>query len=542
MNRAWHHFDTHCSFMGGPGSGKSIRVRLGVREKIKYQCPVFSFDFHGGNFYDAMEYCAFIKSPRPSYFIDFSRPDRTGILPWNFVKCPPGAILTSHINRLAETLLKPWNSANANDMATYARMIKVPLAYSAVTGEPLHHSAHLLDFGAWDLRDHAIEVIPDFRIRETLTDIQRMTTSPGGYRQWENSVLSSQNRLDSIAGSEIVRLFTGRSSTFSIEKAWEEGANVHFNLTPNRKYLSPRDARTLPALLLDEILQCALDRAQDPREAYVYLDESQEYASPDMAPLLEGARKSGLRLTFIYHHEGQFEDRPRLLKALETAAQCKVFFAGLPARERMKMVDEVFGYEMAARMRKEYRYVIWNEYELEKYLTETSTWGGSNGWSSGRSERGDTTEKHETDSYNDNFGGSITESTRYAPRPELRAVGQEDYRPDEKRLILAQRFDLQRACSIDKLPDKTRFYRAPYCERLLPSPDDFVRFMESALRNNIPLHAGQTESYQKEEEFLARVQRVQRPERAEDAAGRKPRTIARTQKRETRPPRLCDAE
>jgi hypothetical protein len=545
MHRPWFGYDTHALFMGGPGSGKSIRTRLCTREKVKYICPVFSFDYHGGNFYDGIEYPAYIGARQPHYFFNFSRPDQTGILGWSPFKPPAGAFLTSHISRLSDTLLKPWGVQNAQDMPTYERMIKIPLAYSAVTGEPLHHSAHLLDFSAYHFREKAIEVIPDYRIRETLRFLQHLTTLPNGYREWNGQVLSSQNRLDRIVGSEIVKLVTGTPSTFSIEKAWEEGAAVFFNLTPNRKYLSPQEARTIAALLLDEIMQCALDRANDPREAYVYLDEAQEYASPDIAPILEASRKSGLRLTFVFHHEGEIADRPRLLHALRTTAECKVYFKGLPAEERRKIVDDVFAREMAERMKKEDRFIVRTDHELEEYQTRTENWSSVSGSGSGHPEGASDDEAYRTENYADASGGALTTNSRYKPHQYLEVLGQYDFNPEEKRLILAQKFDLQCSQSIDKLPDKTRTYRAPFCHTYLASDRDFVNFMETHLRNNTPLHAAQQQIQKREEAFLAQPEESEESKsagivvRGARGSHSSPEIAA---KRKTRPPRLFNGK
>jgi hypothetical protein len=529
MFESMFHYGTHCDMTGSPNSGKSTLAELCVREKIKGIHATIHFDFHGTTFARLVDYCAYLQPPQPVYILNFSQPKQTGVLPFDLMTPSAGAMLSTHVSRLAESLLKPWGVANANLMPTYERVIKPILAYCALTGEPLHHGAHLLQFENRELRAKAIELMSDPRLKSQLHRLQHISALPHGYREWMHEVESSDNRLNRIASSEIVKLFTGLPAKFSVARAWEEDAVVLVNLTPNRKYLSHEEARTIAALLLDEYLQCALDRANDPKPLFAYLDECQNYLSPDIGPILEGCRKSGFRATLIHQHMGQFNDRPALQEAIRTTARCRFIFGGLPAARRREETEECFLPELAARTKKDDRLVVRTEYENEAY--EVSNYSFNDSYSTSRDPETDNV----TDTLSYGSGRGVVQGDRYVPRQYLEAIGQEDFTAEDKRLTLSRRFaDLEPTEAYLNLPDGTRFYKSPWCESYLANDKDFVRFMSTTLRNNIPLHAAQQQIKEREETFLARVQPTQlqdEPRRIGEKSGRKPKS-------EARPPRL----
>jgi hypothetical protein len=524
MFESMFNFGTHCDMTGSPNSGKSTLAELCVREKIKRILATVHFDFHGTTFARLVDYCAYVQPPQPVYILNFSQPQQTGVLPFDLMTPPAGAMLSTHVSRLAESLLKPWGVSNSNLMPTYERVIKPIIAYCALTGEPLHHGAHLLQFENRELRARATEAVPDRRLKGQLLRLQHISQTPH-YREWLHEVESSDNRLNRIAGSEIVKLFTGLPAKFSVAKAWEEDAVVLVNLTPNRKYLSHEEARTIAALLLDEYLQCALDRANDPRPLYAYLDECQNYLSPDIGPILEGSRKSGFRATLIHQHMGQFNDRPALQEAIRTTARCRFIFGGLPAARRREETEECFLPELARRTKKDDRLAVRTAYDNEAF--EVSNCSFNNSFSFSRDPETDNV----TDTFNDGFSWGTVSGDRYVPRQYLEVIGQEDFTAEDKMLTLSQRFaDLKPTQAYLNLPDGTRYYESPYCRTYLANDEDFVRFMSKTLRNNIPLHVAQQQIKEREETFLARAEGDE-PRRIGEKSGGK-------QKKDSRPPHL----
>lgn len=465
--------------MGTSQSGKSKFLEYCMREQLIEGNGFCLIDWHGTLYQNLLDVLAYLKPDRPIVLLNPSAPEY--IRPFNPFALPKGGEVTSHATRLADVLVKPWGSENTNELPTYERVVKMVLTYMAVSGEPLHHAAKLLELPKKELREHAISVIQDDYVKQQWKQFQYIHT----LTEWRKQVESTQNRLGRFIGSRSVKLFTGlKGEAFDVNKAIAERAIVLVNLKPSAM-LPDESGRVFASLLLSEFLNAALNHTDEERPYFLYLDEAQNYLTGDAAKILDQVLKTGLRLTLAFHHLGQFFDKPHLLQSLDTNAKIKVVFAGLPVRAAKDMAEELFIDELNERWIKEIRYRTVTKHYLEGYDTQSE--------SEGESPAGST------------HSSSTASGTRYAPYYEQEEAGKDEWGRDEKVSKLAARLmSLKRRQCYVKLPDQVYSHEVPWVEEYLMNPDSVLRFEKDLQTTAIPLHEADRILQDEERKFLER--------------------------------------
>jgi hypothetical protein len=475
----WFSYRTHCSVMGTSQSGKSKFLEHCMREQVVQGNGFCLIDWHGTLYQSVLDFLAFMKPDRPIVLLNPSDPRY--IRPFNPFVLPEGGEVTSHAIRLADVLVKPWGAENTNELPTYERVVKMVLTYMAVSGEPLHHAAKLLELPKKELREYAITLIHDDYQKQQWKQFQYIHT----LKEWKNEVLSTQNRLGRFIGSRSVKLFTGlKGESLDINRAIKDRAIVLVNLKPSTM-LPAESGRVFASLLLSEFLNTAINHTDEDRPYFVFCDECQNYLTGDAAKILDQVIKTGLRFTLAFHHLGQFLQNPQLLQSLDTNAKIKVLFGGLPVRAAKEMAEELFMGELNERWIKEVRYRTVTKQYLESYETETE--------SEGETPLGST------------HSSSTAFGTRYAPYYEQEEVGKDEWSREEKVSKLAARLmSLKtRECYIN-LPDGAFLYPVPWVQEYLLNPDSVLRFEKDLQSTAIPLHEADHILETEERKFLER--------------------------------------
>lgn len=484
MFASWYNYKTHCHVTGTPQSGKSKFIDLCIREKVKRQIGVTLFDWHGKAYNEMLRYLAYMKPKQPIYLLNLSKPDY--ILPYDPFALPEGWDLSAHVARITELVIKAWGTPDSNQMPTYERNMKMLATYAALARLPLHLVAKLLEYPKRELREHAI-AITEGSVKQNWTQLQYLSLQKGKFDSYLKQIESTQNRLERFIGSNVIRLFTGLGNAgdgFSISNAWEENAIVLVNLAPSNM-LAPESGRLFAALLLAGYLQTALDRAETPKPHFIYLDECQNYLSLDAAAMLDQVPKSGLRMTLVHHHLGQFHDNIPLQESIKTDARCKVVFGGLPVRAAKEAAEEFFNDELNERMHKQTRHRT--EVEFVEELTSGTT------VTKGTGPGGD------SESTSD-FSGS-----HLIPIHKIVEDGFDDYTMEEKISKFAARFLALKIseCYI-KVPHNVYQYKVPFIRQYLLNPDKVLGFMQEVHKHHIPLHEAEKILEEKERAFLER--------------------------------------
>lgn len=111
--------------------------------------------------------------------------------------------------------------------------------------------------------------------------------------------------------NKVMRNIIGQSeSSFSFRKAMDEGKILFLKLA--KGLLGEEDANFLGLVLVPKILAAALSRQDVPKEKrrpfYFYVDEFQNFATPDFAQILSEARKYRLSLAVANQFVGQINE------------------------------------------------------------------------------------------------------------------------------------------------------------------------------------------------------------------------------------------
>ena len=111
--------------------------------------------------------------------------------------------------------------------------------------------------------------------------------------------------------NKMIRNIIGQSeSAFSFRKVMDEGKILLINLVKGE--LGEENSNFLGLVLVPRILMAAMSRQDVPeserRDFYLYVDEFQNFATPDFAQILSEARKYRLNLTVVNQFIGQVEE------------------------------------------------------------------------------------------------------------------------------------------------------------------------------------------------------------------------------------------
>ncbi len=111
--------------------------------------------------------------------------------------------------------------------------------------------------------------------------------------------------------NKMIRNIIGQStSSFSFREVMDQGKILLINLAKGE--LSEENSNFLGLILVPRILMAAMSRTDTPedqrRDFYLYVDEFQNFATPDFAVILSEARKYKLNLTVANQFIGQVEE------------------------------------------------------------------------------------------------------------------------------------------------------------------------------------------------------------------------------------------
>ena len=165
-----------------------------------------------------------------------------------------------------------------------------------------------------------VRVLTDARyVQELLPHV----TDPIVRRYWTDQIAQTSDFhksevLDYIVSkfgrfvtNKMMRNIIGQSeSAFNFRKVMDEGKILLINLAKGR--IGEENSQFLGLILVPKILIGAMSRQDIPEEKrkpfYLYVDEFQNFATPDFAQILSEARKFGLSLTVANQFIGQMEE------------------------------------------------------------------------------------------------------------------------------------------------------------------------------------------------------------------------------------------
>ncbi len=168
-----------------------------------------------------------------------------------------------------------------------------------------------------------VEVVRALTDDKYVQELLPKVTDPIVRRYWTDQIAKTDQfhkseTLDYIVSkfgkfitNKMVRNIIGQSkSTLNFREAMDTGKIVFLKLA--KGLLGEEDANFLGLLLVPKVLQAALSRQDIPREQrrpfYLYVDEFQNFATPDFAQMLSEARKYALGLVLANQFVSQLEE------------------------------------------------------------------------------------------------------------------------------------------------------------------------------------------------------------------------------------------
>ncbi|MFH0943288.1 MAG: TraM recognition domain-containing protein [Candidatus Beckwithbacteria bacterium] len=168
-----------------------------------------------------------------------------------------------------------------------------------------------------------VEVVRVLTDAKYVQELLPKVTDPMVRRYWTDQIAQTSDFhksevLDYIVSkfgrfvtNKMMRNIIGQSeSAFNFRKVMDEGKILLINLAKGR--IGEENSQFLGLILVPKILIGAMSRQDIPEEQrkpfYLYVDEFQNFATPDFAQILSEARKFGLALTVANQFIGQMEE------------------------------------------------------------------------------------------------------------------------------------------------------------------------------------------------------------------------------------------
>lgn len=515
---------THMHVIGGSGTGKSKFLEHLIRNDIREGQGLCVLDWHGELYNHLLRWSAFhdIGLPgdyRPLILMNPSQPDFvTGFNPFQ----NPGQEISTAVSRWIDATVRPWGEADTDAMPTFERTCRVLYTFMAEAKETLPNAAHLLDPERRDLRAYALKVVKDTYTRSQLKRFQNIKTS----REWEDKVLSTENRLGRFIASKGVKRFMGlNTNNIDLLDLMENQKIVLVNLGQS-DFLDRKAAQVFASEFLYDFFHAAMSRANEasrrgekPKLYILYLDEFQQYITEDIADMLDEVRKGGLHIVLAHQHLGHLVDNPRLKESIFTNARIRAVFGGLTYPSACELANEMFLPDLNTRQIKKAYYHTIHLYREETRIVRghshsagsfaASGTGASAGSFTGASGE---TEGWSTDSSTSSYGvsgadtDSETEVPVFVPIPVQELSSETEWTREEKLSKIAEmlKCQQQRHCFIKLDTEKTQPLKVPLVREHGVSPASLAEYEEAVYKTQGALPAAQVDALlaQSEQKFL----------------------------------------
>jgi hypothetical protein len=372
---------THMHVIGGSGTGKSKFLEWLIRQDILEGHGFCVIDWHGELYNNVLRYCAQLEVGLDNDFrklilLNPSHPDFiTGFNPF----MNPGQDITVQVNNRVGATIKPWGMENTDQTPLLRRILAILFYVAAKTGEPLPSASQLLRANRSELREYALKQATDRYYQDELEWLN--SHSP---RDWNNVVLSSENRIGKFLGSSGIRRFMGlKDHNIDLRSVMDEGAILLVNLGASQR-LDRESAKVFASLLLHQFFETAMDRANEatlkgekPNHFILYLDEFQEYITDDIAAMLDQVRKGGIHMVLSHQILAHLLKQPTLLESVMGNARIRAVFGGLPVTNCQLLAEEMFLPDLNERQIKKAYYHTIHTYEEQTRTTHSQSQGRS---------------------------------------------------------------------------------------------------------------------------------------------------------------------
>ncbi|MBI3984016.1 ATP-binding protein [Candidatus Microgenomates bacterium] len=294
----------HVYIVGQTGTGKSYLMQLMILSDIYHNQGFAIIDPHGDLATNILRY---IPEHRLEDVIYFNPGDMQNPMAFNPLEVPDpslkGHIASEVVGVLEKMFGYSWGP-RLEHILRYTLLALLDYPSSTMMGI----TRMLTDK---DYRKRVVKEIDDPVVKNFWTT---------EFASWTEKFASEAiapvlNKVGAFTSNPLIRNIIGQpKSAFNIRKMMDDGKILVVNLS--RGQVGEDNAATLGALLVTKIQLAAMsrsdiDRIEDRRPFYLYVDEFQNFATGSFAVILSEARKYGLYLTIANQYVSQMEEEVR---------------------------------------------------------------------------------------------------------------------------------------------------------------------------------------------------------------------------------------
>ena len=386
---------THMHVIGASGTGKSKFLESLVCQDILNSRGLCLIDPHGTLAQSVLAYVSRLPfPPKRFHYIQPSRDD------WTCIYNPLNRQTHDEwflINALKLAILKCWGQDSSLDTPRLDEWLTTALYTGVVLQLTLPDLATLLEPGVERniQRRAIIERLPATATRIRAAWEQLCYLAEKKPVDFEGLVGAATRRLSRFVDNpRLTRMYGVPGVSLDLAGLMDQGGVLIVDLSPAGRFYA-EDAQLFGTLLLTDFYVQMFSRAKPGRPFTLYIDEFQNYATKDIARMLDEARKFGLQLCLSHQRPGQLQNSDSaeerdIYSAVMTNARNKVVFGGVDPQElepiaRLLSINTLDPYKIKRELYTRGVVDYTKEYWQAHSRSTSRSWGSSSGGSSGSS-------------------------------------------------------------------------------------------------------------------------------------------------------------
>lgn len=300
----------HMHVIGRTGSGKSRFLAGLLKQDIIANRGLCLLDPHG----ELVEYLLswmtwdsigkLVADTKPIRLITLDDPGTTFCFNPLAIDHPEEAHGAASI--VVDAFTKIYGGDNPTDTPLIKDVMGVICKVLALQGLPLAAAESFLDISQIEVRHMIADNTPDPYLRARALQFAEMNA-----RDYRDAVESTTRRFNSFFEIPLFRrIFSSTENTIDFRGAIENGDMLLFDLRKRSKRFGDLERNAFGQFIVNYITATVQERETlpKPRPFNLYVDEVQNFVSPDIGNVLEECRKYGLFLTLAHQHLQQLLD------------------------------------------------------------------------------------------------------------------------------------------------------------------------------------------------------------------------------------------
>jgi Cdc6-like AAA superfamily ATPase len=331
----------HCYIVGATGTGKSTLIKNLIRQDMEQNKGVVLIDPHGDLYTEVLESVPDHRK-HDTVLMDFS--DFEFCPGINFLECSRSLLRPVEINYMVNEMIRIFDrlydlrQTGGPMFEQYMRNAMLLLTDDETASPTLVDIPRV--FEEADYRKFLAKRCRNPAVKGFWTKQAEMA---GGEAALANMAPYITSKLNQFVSNALLRPIVGQPrSTVNFREVLDNGQILLVNLT--KGLLGELDCRLLGMLILGKIFSAAMSRVvlncHQRREAFVYVDEFQNFTTDTLAHLMSEARKFGICLTLANQNTSQLSSNGNaslLDSVLGNAGTVLMFRLGITDGEKLQM-------------------------------------------------------------------------------------------------------------------------------------------------------------------------------------------------------------